>query len=174
MVLRFLIDKYVTKRGKTLYTCFVDLRKAFDTVPRVKLFHKLLTEHAIGGKFLKIIQEIYRENQVYIKTAEGLLQPFCTSVGVKQGCVFSPILFNIFIDKINQIYDQNCDPVKLNNLDLNCLLWADDLVIFSETAEGLQNSINKTENFYESLGLEINVKKTKSNDIQQKGGNLKK
>ena len=82
---------------------------------------------------------------------DGLLQPFLTTIGVKQGCVFSPILFNIFIDKINEIFDETCAPVKINNLDLNCLIWADNLVIFSQTAEGLQNSINKTKKFMTPL-----------------------
>ena len=102
------------------------------------------------------------------------MQPFLTTIGVKQGCVFSPILFNIFIDKINEIFDESCAPVKLNNLDLNCLLWADDLVLFSQTAEGLQNSINKTKNFYDSLGLKINEKKTKVMVFNKTGLTLRK
>ena len=74
---------------------------------------------------------------------------------------------------INNIFDHTCDPVKLNDLDLNCLLWADDLVIFSETAEGLQNSISKTEEFYQSLGLKINTKKTKIMIFNKRGVTLK-
>jgi hypothetical protein len=58
-------------------------------------------------------------------------------------------------------------------LDLNCLLWADDLVIFSQTAEGLQNSINKTKHFYDSLGLKINEKKTKIMIFNKSGKTLK-
>ena len=161
MVVRFLVDKYVKKMGGKLFTCFVDLHKAFDTVSRIKLMHKLLSEYSIGGKFLTILQKMYHGNKVFIKLKNGLLQPFTTTIGVKQGCVFSPILFNLFIDKISTIFDESCAPVKLNNLNLSCLLWADDLVIFSKTAEGLQNSISKTQIFYESLGLKINIKKTK-------------
>ena len=79
---------------------------------------------------------------------------------------FSPILFNIFIDKINEIFDKSCAPVSL--------LWADDLVLFSQTAEGLQNSINKTKNFYDSLGLKINEKKTKVMVFNKTGLTLRK
>ena len=67
VVLRFLVDKYVNGQGGKLYSCFVDLKKAYDTVPRVKLFFKLLKEYSVGGKFLKILQEIYKENQVFFK-----------------------------------------------------------------------------------------------------------
>ena len=173
LVLRFLVDKYVLGQGKKLYSCFVDLQKAFDTVPRSKLFYKLLKEYSVGGKFLKILQEIYRGNKMFVKTNNGLLQPFETTIGVKQGCVLSPILFNIFIDKINEVFDESCAPIKINNLNLNCLLWADDLVIFSQTAEGLQNSIDKMKVFYKNLGLKINVKKTKIMIFNKRGLSLK-
>ena len=122
MVVRFLVDKYVKKMGGKLFTCFVDLHKAFDTVSRIKLMHKLLSEYSIGGKFLTILQKMYHGNKVFIKLKNGLLQPFTTTIGVKQGCVFSPILFNLFIDKISTIFDESCAPVKLNNLNLSCLL----------------------------------------------------
>lgn len=113
LIVRFIIDKYVKNGGKYLFTCFVDLKKAYDMVPRAKLFYTLLKEYEIGGNFLKILQEIYTNNKIFIKTAEGLLQPITTSIGVKQGCVFSPVLFNIFINKICSIFDESCNPVKI-------------------------------------------------------------
>ena len=161
LIVRFLIDKYVNHGGSKLFTCFVDLQKAYDTIPRDKLFYSLLKDYSIGGKFLKILQEIYRENKVFVKLSDGLLQPFLTTIGLKQGCVFSPILFNLFIDKICSIFDQSCDPVQIDQSEINCLLWADDLFLCSKTANGLQQCINKMDNFYDSLGLKINIKKTK-------------
>ena len=71
------------------------------------------------------------------------------------------MLFNLFINKVGDIFDQSCDPVNLGDQKLNALLWADDLVILSSTPSGLQNAINKTNTFYTSLGLDMNKKKTK-------------
>ena len=110
---------------------------------------------------MKIWQEIYRENEVFIKLIDGLLHPIKTTIGLKQGCVFSPILFNLFINKISSIFDETCSPVKINNISVNSLLWADDLMLVSETPAGLQNAINKMNTFYQSLDLKINIKKTK-------------
>ena len=115
------------------------------------------------------MQQIYGENKIFIKLSDGLVQPFHTTVGVKQGCVFSPILFNLFIDKICSIFDESCDPVQLHNQDVNCLLWADDLLLLSKTAAGLQNSINKMEQFYRSIGLDVNIKKTKVMIMNKRG-----
>ena len=97
MVLRFIIDKYVKNEKRNIYACFFDLRKAFDTVQRAKLFHILLTKYKIGGHFLGIIQSIYTDNLMYVKVKGGLTHPFLTTTGVKQGCVLSPLIFNLFI-----------------------------------------------------------------------------
>ena len=138
-------------------------------VPRTKLFYTLLKEYSIGGNFLKILQEIYRGNQVFIKLKDGLLQPINTTIGLKQGCVFSPILFNLFINKISQIFDETCSPVEMNQVKLNSLLWADDLLLVSQTSTGLQNCIDKMSDFYQELDLKINIKKTKVKIFNKRG-----
>ena len=174
LVVKFLTDKYVKLKGRYLFTCFVDIRKAFDSVPRCKLFYSLLINYSIGGKFLKIIREIYKDNKIFVKLPDGLLEPFTTTISVKQGCVLSPIIFNLYIDKICDIFDQNCRPVKINNSKLNCLLWADDLLLVSETAEGLQNCIDKMGKCYEELDLKVNIKKTKVIIFNKGGRTLEK
>ena len=161
MVIKYLIDKRV-KNGKTkLYTCFVDVRKAYDCTRREKLLYKLLTEYGVGGNFLQMLQAMYTNHEVFVRVAGGLLQPILTTIVLKQGCGISPLLFNLFIDKITTIFDETCDPVSMGDESLSCLLWADDLVLLSSTPVGLQNAISKTHMFYSELGLEMNTKKTK-------------
>ena len=105
MIVKFLTDKYVKQQGKNLYTCFVDLGKAFDTVPRIKLFYSLLHDYSIGGKFLKNLQEIHTGNEIFVKVSEGLLQPFTTTTGLKQGSVFTDDQIDAYIDlKFQEIY----------------------------------------------------------------------
>ena len=64
--------------------------------------------------------------------------------------------------------EAGCNPVNLNNRKLNCLLYADDIVLLSETPEGLQKTIDLTEKYGENLGLEINIKKTNTMVFFQK------
>ena len=173
VVMRFLIDKYVNLGGKKLFACFFDIRKAFDCVPRSLLFHTLLTQFNIGGNFLKVLQEMYSGNKVFVKLPEGLCQPFSTTVGLLQGEVNSPILFNLFINNISDVFDNSCDPVQISGTDQNCLLWADDLFLVSQSAEGLQRAINKVHLFYLSLGLHLNVSKTKIMVFNKSGRVLK-
>ena len=99
--------------------------------------------------------------------------PFYTTVGVLQGEANSPLLFNMFINQISEIFDESCDPVKIYNQNQSCLLWADDLFVVSTSEKGLQNAINLVSSFYTSLGLQLNTKKTKILVFNKSGKVLK-
>ena len=142
MIIRFLFDKIVKGEKKKLYCCFVDIKKAFDFTNRNHLFYKLLTDYGIGGNFLNILMELYSDHKVFVRVSDGLLQPITTTIGLKQGCCLSSLLFNIFVNNLPSIFDQSCDPVSISNESFNCLLWADDLFILSRSPQGLQNKGN--------------------------------
>ena len=76
------------------------------------------------------------------------------------------------MNKIPEIFDETCDPLKINNKALNCLLWADDLLLVSSSQLGLQNCLNKMSSFYEKLGLKINIKKTEIIIFNKRGLSL--
>ena len=69
---------------------------------------------------------------------------FYAKQGVKQGCILSPLLFNIILaDLSSQLDGEDCNPLKLNESELiSCIIWADDIVLLSETEEGLQCMLN--------------------------------
>ena len=161
MIIRFLFDKIVKGEKKRLYCCFVDVKKAFDFTKRNHLFFNLLKDYEIGGSFLKLLMQIYTDHKVFVRVAGGLLQPITTTIGLKQGCCLSGLLFNLFVNKLPLIFDASCDPVSILDEKMSCLLWADDLLIMSRSPQGLQNAISKTKVFYDSLGLEINQSKSK-------------
>ena len=161
MIIRFLIDKIVKGDKKKIYCCFIDIKKAFDFTNRNHLFYTLLKDYEIGGNFLKLLQQIYMDHKVFVRVSDGLLQPITTTIGLKQGCCLSGLLFNLFVNKLPSIFDSSCDPVSILEEQVSCLLWADDLLLMSRSATGLQNSISKTKAFYDSLGLEVNQKKSK-------------
>jgi hypothetical protein len=91
----------------------------------------------------------------------GLTPSFPSLVGLKQGCNLSPLLFNLFIDDfVGNLAAE--DSVLLGDTSINCLLYADDIVLISESSNGLQNLINKLHEFSKTWFLEVNTTKTKS------------
>ena len=100
------------KKGKKIYSCFVDLRKAFDRIPRDILFTKLL-KIGINGEFINNIKTIYENDICQVKLDDGLT--FFANQGVKQGCILNPLLFNIFLADLTQhISGEDCKPLKIH------------------------------------------------------------
>lgn len=88
---------------------------------------------------MRILLSMYSSANSAVKVEEGSTPCFQSYVGVKQGCNLSPTLFNLYINDIPELFSKSCDPVKLGETDLNCLLYADDLVLMFESKSGLQN-----------------------------------
>ena len=74
----------------------------------------------------------------------------------------SPILFNLFINVVNEIFDERfCHPATLCNIKLSNLLYADYLILISESRTGLQSCLNKLQAYWQKWKLTVNNKKTK-------------
>jgi len=99
-VLQTLIDSQMRWPGKKLYTCFVDFRKAFHTVPREKLWW-VLEGIGVGERFFACLRSMYSQDQACVShLTEGLSSTFPCTIGVKQGCPLSPLLFGLYIDAL--------------------------------------------------------------------------
>ena len=90
-----------------------------------------------------------------------LTEVFQSQLGVFQGDNLSPNLFNIFVNDLFNCFDETCMPVALGELRINCLKYADDLIILSETASGLQKCLKVVGKFCSTWGLIINYIKSK-------------
>ena len=150
-----IIHEIVHKHRKRLFVAIVDLKKAYDKVNR-KLMVYELKRKGFSGKVLKPVKAVVN-NIIQIPKINGrLLPPITTLLGVKQGDNLSPILFDIFFDDVEEIFDDSCNPIKLpNGLSINHLLYADDLAILSFSSEGLQNSLNRLYTFSNRWKTEV-------------------
>ena len=82
--------------AKEVNACFVDLEKAYDRIPRDKLWAVLL-QYGIDGQLLNAIKSLYMHSEVCVRVNSATTKPFKVSVGLRQGCSLSPILFLIYI-----------------------------------------------------------------------------
>ena len=151
----------------------MDFKKAFDSVPRQVLFQKLLN-YGINGKFYDCLVNIYSNDIACIKIGDCLTPSFLANQGVKQGCILSPTLFNIFLSDFQPLIETDaCDPVQLSDLtNLGCLIWADDILLLSKSKEGLQNMLNALNIYAKKNGMALNIKKTKIMIFNKTGRHL--
>jgi len=172
--LKTLINKYTANKSQKLYTCFVDFRQAFDRVWHMGLFYKL-SKLEINSHFLQIIRSMYNKTKLCVKTHGQLTEFFHSNIGVRQGDSLSPTLFNLYINDLpNYINNmKNSDPVKLGSVDLNCLMYADDVILLSTSLRGLQRCIEGVKQFSEKWHLDINLNKTKAVIFNKSGTPIK-
>ena len=175
LILSNLVEYYCKKRGQYIFGCFVDFKKAFDSIPRYKLFQKLL-DHNINGKFYDCLVNMYSDDISCIKIGDTITPSFITNQGVKQGCILSPTLFNIFLSDIQASLETPiCDPVQLKeNLNIGCIIWADDILLMSRTEAGLQNMLSALNEYTAINGMTINTKKTQTIIFNKTGRHIRR
>ena len=81
---------------KDIYICFIDYSKAFDKVRHNELF-RILEKLGIDGKDLRIIKNLYWKQNAAVRIGGEYSEFKQIKRGVRQGCVMSPDLFNIYI-----------------------------------------------------------------------------
>ena len=130
-ILNTLINKHVY--NKNLFVCFVYFEKAFSSVARKVMLTKLLKK-GVWGKIFYLIKNMYSNTLYCCKTDEYISDPFQANLGVKPGDSLRPTLFNIFVDDIISYFNPNfSNPVSLDQIKFNHLLYADDLILISVT-----------------------------------------
>ena len=86
-------------QGKATFVCFIDVKKAYDTVFRDGLWKRLL-DVGLSGRILRVLLNLYDKAESAVMVNGILSRWFESGVGVRQGCVLSPLLFSIFINPL--------------------------------------------------------------------------
>ena len=166
-------DCFNNKKGGKVYVCFVDYRKAFDSVDRDKVWTKFQKLN-LSSKFISMLQAIYYNVQACVRWKGNMTELFMCPFGVKQGCLMSPLIFSLLIGDVADYVRQNgLNGFKLfqRGQEIYSLLFADDIVLLSSTPHGLQRQINNLAKSSKNLGLNVNLDKTKKM-VFRKGGFL--
>jgi len=165
--------KLYSKRGGKVYAAFIDYKKAFDSVNREKLWF-MLQQLETSSKMIGILKAMYVSVESCVRWGATLSDFFGCPQGVKQGCLLSPLIFSLLISKVaDEVRENGRHGFQLlpGGQEIFLLLFADDIVLLSSSPAGLQNQINSLERASKSLGLEVNLDKTKIM-VFRKGGHL--
>ena len=101
MILSHLVEKYMSSHGNGRYTAFIDLKSAFDSVPRDILWSKLY-KSSINKRPLYLIKCLYQGTILCVRcgTEGNLTQPIQANKGVQQGCIIATTLFNLHLNDL--------------------------------------------------------------------------
>ena len=151
-----------------LFCCFVDFRKAFDTVPRSNLWN-ILEELKVPLELRAAAIRLYENVIAKLKRNEGWSKDIKCNIGVKQGCPLSPTLFGIYIDKLKGYLEEaGCDGTILAGIVVILLLYADDIVLLARCPSDLDKQLRLLKDFFSTMGMTVNTNKTKVMIIKSK------
>ena len=146
---------YFNNRDTPVFSCFLDISKAFDLVNFYKLFQKL--KFKISPLFVRLLSYIYMRQVCKVNWNNEFSSEFLVHNGVRQGAVLSPTLFSVYIDELFMILKNSGFGCYVNEIFYGITGYADDLVLLSPSIYGLQRMIDLTNDYLLSLGLSISV-----------------
>jgi hypothetical protein len=147
------------RAGKSTFLCFVDFRKAFDTVWYEGLW-KRMWDTGIRGKAWRVTRNLYSSINACVKLGDKTSRNVSMRQGVRQGCPLSPVLFNLFVEALAERLRKSGFGATINGIDLESLLYADDVVLLGESTADLQGMIDVVDKFCRQWRMEINLKKS--------------
>lgn len=145
--------------GKQLYVCFVDFSKAFDLVNRHILFYKLI-QSGWSGRVIDTMRNFYEKTYFRVNVKGLLSPPIPNHIGVNQGGNASGLMFRKYLADLCDYLHKEVG-VCIGNIIIAHLLWADDLILFSDTVKGLQRQLDGLYKFCCDNMMIVNELKTK-------------
>ncbi len=152
------LANFTKKQGKRLYTCAVDASKAFDKVCRPILWLKLIK--LLHNSIALAVIHYYDESYMLVQLDDKFSNLFRTTNGVRQGGVMSPKLFAIYVDDLIRDLEASGLGVKVGNMRICAAMYADDLLLMSETKENVNDLLKIAESYGISHGMRFNPDKT--------------
>lgn len=163
-VLQSVIQKYLSKPRGRFYCIFVDFSKAFDSVPHAHLWYKLIHDYKLHGKVIQVLRSLYSQLASVVNTKQGLSESFRMTVGTRQGCLVSPLLFILYLNSATEMFSELGESgIYINETYRNvcALLYADDMAQISDMVGHLQNQLVQLEKFCSQWSMDVNIDKTK-------------
>ena len=135
--------------------------KAFDCVDHNKLW-KILREMGKPDHLTCLLRNLYAAQEATVRNGHGTTDWFQIGKGVRQGCILSPCLLNLYAESImrNAGLEETQAGIKIARRNINTLRYADDTTLIAESEEELK-SLLKVKEESKKVGLKLNIEKTK-------------
>ena len=137
---------------KNIYFCFIDYTKAFDCVNHNKL-RKIHKEMGKPDHLTCLLRNLYAGQEAAVRTGHGTTDWFQIGKGVRQGCILSPCLFNVYAEYImrNAGLEEAQNGIKIVGRNINNLRYTDGTTLMAESEEELKIFLMKVKEESEKL-----------------------
>ena len=159
----FIVNEMIERKRRDkdkLYVCFLDIEKAYDRVIR-EIMWCVLVKIGLSEKIVNIIRSMYEDTKAIYRLGTLETDWVRSERGVRQGCTLSPTLFSLYTEEMAARLRRMDVGVKFGDHKINVLLYADDVVIMSETGEELQALLNVVDGYGRDFGVKFSSEKSK-------------
>ena len=155
---RSVVSQY-TLGGSTVNLAALDISKAFDRVDHSGLFVKLMNRR-VPNVLLSTLENWFAKCYTCVRWRSAWSSFFRIKCGVRQGGVLSPQLFAVYIDDAIKAVQSVGSGCYMRHVCINIIVYADDILLLSPSVEGLQQIVTVCEIVINSLGLDLNYRKS--------------
>ena len=147
------------RNNKDIYIASLDLRDAFGSVPH-EYIKFVLNEMEFPEEIKALIGDSYDKGTARVRIGSQESDIIHIHKGVKQGCPLSPLIFNFCMNPLLSKVEEIGEGYKIKD---GCFLkiqaYADDIIIFASTREGLQTNLNIVDEFLRYAKVTVNTNK---------------
>ena len=161
--------QYYVQHGSVVFTCYLDASMAFDKISHVLLFQKLL-EIGVPMYLIRVLWFWYRNQMLCVRWNNEYSDKFYIQNGVRQGGILSPLLYNIYVNNLSKNLNKVPAGCCINNVLINHLMYADDVVLIAPSMKGLQKLIDQCFLYGQDHNISFNTTKTVCMAVSKKGG----
>ena len=147
------------------YTCIIFIMDHTPLLFLLWIIHlsmlwKILKEIGIPDHLTCLLRNLYAGQEATVRTGHGTADWFNIRKGIRQGCILSPCLFNLYAEYImrNTRVDKAQSGIKITRRNINNLRYADDTTLMAESEEELNSLLMKVKKESEKVGLKLNQK----------------
>ncbi|KAK3560504.1 hypothetical protein QTP86_009647 [Hemibagrus guttatus] len=137
-----------------------DLEKAYDRVPREELWY-CMRKSGVAEKYVRVVQDMYERSRTVVRCAVGQTEEFNVEVGLHQGSALSPFLFAVVMDQL---------PEEVRQESPWTMMFADDIVICSESREQVEENLERWRFALERRGMKVSRSKTEYMCVNEREG----
>ena len=130
------------ERGSKVFSCFLNVRKAFDAVWIDGLLFKLFSDLGINGRMWLASKDLYTDIKARVLFSRSLSREFNISQGTGQGRLLAPFMYKVYINGLLKTLSEHCFAISINSLSLPSPPFADDVTLLALFPSFLQTLMN--------------------------------